>query len=391
MTKKLLPLTLIIAGVGLVGCQKAIQGQDRTYKFDPESVIVNYNSLNLFKGDSVELTTFTLPTRAYDAKYNFSSDNQAVATVSDKGVVTGVSNGNANIIVSYGEGEDAVVMKKIPVIVSTKVGVNAQLDTAISNMLDYQTQAYPTGVNTVRQHEARVVQTYVNDVLNYEIVEDTVMTVCQSEAYFSLQETDREIKVAGGDAEIKNYDWTFFTDSDFNSFMYHISAQGKTRLLVPSQSYIDKGRFEAVCHILDTIFSSGRSVMLNAFKNGLATSELTSYSKYKSLVTKGSIGTDVVSYTLVQDNYSTTADYEDEKYSDIPYGTKCLQDYYQNVVWHKGIARTMDLLMVYKYKIGNDNYRRVLNIQYTITVDNEVELKYPVDSEYRAVEDLFDL
>ncbi len=106
MKKKhvLYPLALLFIAM-IAGCEEEVQ------KPTHENIYVNQAKLDLFVGESVQLTAS--PT---NETFTWSSDNTGVATVTAKGLVEAVGEGVANIIVKSGE-----LSKEIPINAITRI------------------------------------------------------------------------------------------------------------------------------------------------------------------------------------------------------------------------------------------------------------------------------
>lgn len=76
-----------------------------TVRVGVSRVVLNHTSLDLTKGDVVELTATVEPSDAKDYTINWVSSNKEVAKVSPLGVLTAVSSGTATITVTAGECE----------------------------------------------------------------------------------------------------------------------------------------------------------------------------------------------------------------------------------------------------------------------------------------------
>lgn len=392
MKKKIFP-TLIIAATSMVlaACNNgAAPAVDRTYVTNPTSVILDAHTLNLYVGKSQKVTPRFAPAKAYNAPFTVSSSNESVATVSEDGTITAVSGGIATI--TFASTTKPEVKDEVVVYATESTGrTSTRLDSAIQAMFDEQGTLYPSVPETVSQKEIRHTQVYKNGVLQTDEYEDSVITASTDRGYIYIGGTDFDVLVEGGSLVTTPYAWIFYCDEDYNTHLYHENFSTKTMLNVATQAYLGQGRIKPLYAILDTMFSSGSPIVSNIFKNSLSTDELTDYSRYKTLVVGGGVADGLVNYELEQNNYATVADYDDEHYSNIPYGTKIIQDYYQNCTWEHGVVRDLDLAMVQSYKVGNDNYERHLKIHYSYTVDDEVTIELPNNREYTIVDDLFDL
>ena len=92
--------------------------------FDPyevQEVILNPSEMNLFKGQTRSIDVKVLPITAEDKEVIWESDNEAAATVSETGAVTGVDTGTATITAKSKSNPDAIVGEcKVNVLVISK-------------------------------------------------------------------------------------------------------------------------------------------------------------------------------------------------------------------------------------------------------------------------------
>ena len=67
-------------------------------------IIVNTEKCTLQVGESFKITANVLPEDADNKKINYKTENNSIAEVNEEGIITGISEGNTNIIVSTAEG-----------------------------------------------------------------------------------------------------------------------------------------------------------------------------------------------------------------------------------------------------------------------------------------------
>ena len=97
MRKFIFPLATAI--VLALSCEKALEVDDRVMV---TSVTVDQSSADVIIGETVQLSATVLPSDAADKSITWSSSNKEVATVSNNGLVTGVSEGRAGIMAKAG-------------------------------------------------------------------------------------------------------------------------------------------------------------------------------------------------------------------------------------------------------------------------------------------------
>lgn len=121
MKKSKTLLILSLAALGLAGCNPAAsssssspsQGssseqsssaisnsESTSEKIEVADITLSASSLSMIKGETQTITATVSPENATDKSLTFASDNEAVATVSNAGVVTAVSKGSATINVA---------------------------------------------------------------------------------------------------------------------------------------------------------------------------------------------------------------------------------------------------------------------------------------------------
>lgn len=140
MKKSKTLLILSLAALGLAGCNPAAsssssspsQGssseqssssisnsESTSEKIEVTDITLSASSLSMMKGETQTIIATVLPENATDKSLTFASDNESVATVTNEGVVTAVSKGNATITVS--SVSNPAISKTVAVTVSEPV------------------------------------------------------------------------------------------------------------------------------------------------------------------------------------------------------------------------------------------------------------------------------
>lgn len=102
-----------------------------------ESIILNEEEISLIENESFQLTATIVPENTTDQTVLWSSSDNKVATVSEDGLVTGISAGTATITASYGE-----VSATCEVIVTEEDGVEDVLMDSDSLISVYSLQGF---------------------------------------------------------------------------------------------------------------------------------------------------------------------------------------------------------------------------------------------------------
>ena len=421
MTKGKFFLMAAIGALVLTGCDAAsttvietyhLTETDRSYTYAPQELQVNNRVINLFiyddAGDTVcetkQITHFVSPANAHDAKIKYVSANPAVASVDENGLVTAVSGGDTTITVSCADYPN-VAPTVIPVHIIQEVQSGTVMDQKMEDMLAYQEANIPV-VTRFQQH--RYIESYTAVVKNPEDDEaDWIIVPVNGyseyaeyemdldEGYFAIIGDERSLKVEDGNEALVKFGWLFVDDEYYDTHIYHISGTTKTRLDLPTQSYIGKDRIQTVYDLLGIMFTSGSDIAKNSLDSALSTSDLgEDYSKYKSLITKTGANDDgCVSYDLEQLNYETKIAPDKETYYEILANTSVKQDYKQRIVWKDGYVVGTDIYQAMKYVDERDGltYVQYLTLNYTYDVNEQTNIVLPVSSEYTPVSDLYEL
>ena len=404
MKRKLFPLFLFSTSLlmGLVGCDETPVVPEipeepeapevdplHPYSFAPTSLDVSKKKISLGVGEETSFITRISPVIAYDAKLVYESDNTAVATVSEAGVIKGVAIGNANITVKYEKNHN--ISHVVPVSVFNRLGAKSEdLTTAVSNMLAAQGELEE--IDTVHMSEYRDYYVLKDGVKVYNSIEYTNTYESKSNAFFYYGWHEDTMKVAGGNFEPSDGAWIINTDKGFDTHVYHVSGTTKTTLVVPTQSYMDTGtRIDCVQKLLSTLFRDADELFNEAYEDALSTKDLgEEFTNFRHLVTGGYVGENVVGYSLTQNGYHETVKPEDESDYNIPAGTDTILDITLHYTWRNALMVTMEIIQSQSYDLDGSHYSVVAEIYRSFETSN-VNLPYPVESEYREVENLYDL
>ena len=411
MNRRYLPILSILA-VGLIatGCGTTTPATDRSFTPAVESISADIPAVKLEVNKSIKVETIIYPGKAYNVPLTFTSSNTSVATVNSNGVIKGIKNGTATITIT--PKDDSLASKTIVVYVVTNKGNSTEVDAAVAAQYATQVASFPLGLEAVRSHEVRQERTIVDGKILNSSYQDNAITISNNtaddgrakEAYIDIEEIDRDTKITDGGITVTPYRWTFITDDDYNTFLYHENGDGaKTRLKVPSQSYLTKGRLAALTRVLNTVFTNGGNLYQQTYDNALSATMLSQFELVKSDKTINYLGGCVsesgVSFAY---NYSRkiVAGYDEERYNSIPYGVNVTEEYYQDIYWEDGIARALDISLNYNYSYNGKSYRKEITMKYYNEVNyfnlnsnyvQEFELFHPVDAEYRVAKDISEL
>jgi len=416
MNKKVLLLTLVLASSTLVGCGKnnpssapssakpvdngiptsmmiPEAGDDQetvtpaaTY---PDELLVNHRICSILEGEEYELRALDI--YDYAPNLSFTSKDTAVVTVDDNGKLTGVGAGETEVVVADKNNPD--FSYTVPVIVSPVIDAeDAAALAAAFNEVD------ESGLNRIVDNEMYEKYIYRVDgeeqtLLSYERFDER-LTVSKPDAYLRIWETDCEIRVQDGSRDFTNYDWIFYTNPFYDTYVYHQVGDVKTYFPVATQSYMDKDRTEPLLAILDNLFVSGSGVFDNAFRNAKLSDFTEMVTANYSNVTDKYYGSNgegdmVFGCTLLFDD--ETADQDTETRYGIPYGTPtpATQAMRYAVKDNKVIALAIHLEET--YTIDGVDYLEVYDIDHKYDEFTDESLFVPNKKDYTLVDSLFSI
>lgn len=378
---------------------------DNTKAYRPDDLIVNNRLVSvLVRGDDEEpnpdstYQLVALPQFGYSGKNaTFTSNNPAIATVSETGLITGISAGETVVVVA--DKDDPTFKTEVPVYVSPEIDIDAA--TAINDGLKTISATEDPKLTAICDNEMWMRTIYRTDANNNtELYSydrwDQRFVASKDDAYFRIWETDAEINSVEGAMDFTNYDWIFHTDEYYETFIFHQTGDVKAYLDVPTQNYLDiegHKRTDPLLDILDNLFTSGKSYFENVFKNARldGMTDLVGYSSAKN-VHYGSRG-DNCFFLDATIRFNETSDLDDENRYGIPYGTAEIIDQRMMYTIENNRVAALALELDETYSYGGYDYHAIYQINHTYQdLDNEKSQIYvPALKDYTEVDDLFDL
>lgn len=413
--KKVFLLISLISITYLVGCKKeeeslftapdVADSVDKTAKTYPDELLVNHRLASLVKGEKYELR----PLRQFNydgSNLTYISKDPSIASVDANGLVEGLSAGETEITIA--DKDNPAFATTIKVIVHAKIDQNRATELSdafklvneedVNSVVDYE--LYEKTIYKVDGEGENAKET----MLSYDRY-DQRMSVSYDDAYFRIWETDAEIKTANGSIDFTNYEWIFYTNAFFDSYVYHQTGDVKNYYKAQTQSYmqiknpttgeITEGkRIDPLNDILDNLFVSGHEIMTNNLDNAKV-------SKFADMITAdysnvsdkflGSRGSGEVLFGCTISFASETADQDTETRYGIPFGTPtpAIQSSRYVVKNNKLVAASHHIDET--YTIGEDEYLEVYDIDhlYSEIDENKSQIYVPNRKDYTEVERLF--
>ena len=160
-----------------------------------ESVVIDQEAQTIVHGNTLQMTYTTTPAGSYSREVAWSSETEAVASIDENGLLTGLYVGegsqSSNIKVKLGSGDDA---KESPAVAISVFGETVAA-TAVS--LDATASVY---VNETVQLKATPTPAMVSDIAQWSSSDDTVATVDQKGLVKGLKEGTANITVKYNDS-----------------------------------------------------------------------------------------------------------------------------------------------------------------------------------------------
>ena len=360
---------------------------DNTAKYYPDEILLNHRVVSIFEEEEIQLEG--LKQFKYTGKnVSFVSNDESIATVSETGVVKGISAGETVIVVS--DKDNPNLKETVPVIVSAEIDE----DTAVGINNGIKTLANAEEIHAITDKEMYIKNLYKNGALHSFDRWDQRITASDEEAYFRIWETDAEIKTDEGAMDFTNYEWIFQTNQYYDTYIYHQTGDVKNYLQAATQSYMSgNDRSAPLMDILDNLFTSGSALFSNIFKycklswmntvfNWRSDSDATS-------VRVGSKGDGSMIFAGTFHLTSQTADLDDENRYGIPYGTPYDTMQTMRVTVNNNRIVSYVLHIEESYDIGNDHYLEIVDVDHTY--DDVEQLYIPNKKDYTKVDSLFDL
>ena len=416
--KKILFFIPLMAVAALVGCNSNGSGSnngtneiiipeantndavDNRAAVLPDELLVNHRMVSVFVDEEYQLSGLEQLNNRGD-NLVFESKNAEIASVDENGVVKGVASGETEIVASIKNHPEVSVT--VPVIVNTVIS-----DSQAKSLAEGFEKINEDDLKSIVDYEMYEKRVYKDDKENLDTDGNPVkvlqsydrydqrMTVSIDDAYLRIWETDAEIKTEGGAIDFTNYEWIFYTNAFYDTYIFHQTGDVKNYLTVPTQSYMEKARITPIYDILDNLFTSGRKILDNVISSAKLedfTSLVGSDSSQILAQKSGSNGAGQMLFDCTLSFASETADQDDESRYGIPFGTAmpATQQMRYTVKNNRIIASTITLIQ--NYDIGDDHYTAYYDIdhKYEDFDEDKSQLFYPDKKNYSRADSIFDV
>ena len=354
----------------------------------------------------------------------FRSLDESIATVDEEGVVKGIAQGKTSIEVTDKNHPD--VKKMVPVDVFTNLrpepkgtddsGEEGSEDPQyhqdqIDSILQSLAEVDDSNLSRLVDHEIYEQCVYKNGVLHTYDISDEEFVLSKDDAYLRLTETDGEAKTDNGAITFTDYEWIFFTNEYYDTYVYHTQGDVKNYYPISTVGYMPEdptvnNRYAPMFEVLDNIFVSGREIFTNSIQNaqisgekGLAAATTAEYSNVKkncygsNLDENGNPEEGVFLFDYTSMFNTETASQDDETRYGIPYGTPMPATQRLTYTVKDNKIAGYHVMLTQTYEYGGDSYVQTLymehNYEYFTDENKDKFIKVPDVKDYNVVDYLF--
>lgn len=414
--KKVLFLTSLLAITALVGCDSKNKGgmilpegsEPEVYENNgvayPDELRVNHRVAAMLVGDTLQLEA--TEQFGYDAKnIKYEIANPAIASVDENGLITGLSAGETEILVS--DENNPEFKRTVPVSIYPS-RTSSQISTVTEALKEYET-AHPVTEVVQRKRITRSFSKrpyieveegapanetpYTQFSRDYS---DEMMVFSVDEAYLRILEIDSEIRTTDGGVDFTSYDWIFHTNKYFDTLVYHQTGDTKTFYSAPTQDYMGGARTAPLYDVLDNLFTVGHTFFENQLENA-SFGDVTDVAEndYDNVSDKkmGSLGDGSLFVRGVLAFNNSVADNDDERNYGIPVGTPTPTTQDSTWIIKDNRVDAIYFYIIQDYIIDDYEYQMIMDIDIKIdeiSADRH-EIDVPARDGYQRVDRLFEI
>ena len=391
MKKRFLTLLLSsLAAVSLSSCKGTYTEVD--YKgagyADNDYFALNRLLYNVGVGESKSLEIDSFPEAYAQNSIEFSSSNPSVATVDEKGVITGVALGIADVSV---KAKDGSFEQKARIVVS-KSSSKKGSSSIIKSITDkYNDPSYKSPTKVVRYE-------YSEEFYNCEGVRDHGMASFEAmgfnfeTGYFFVEGPSVYYKTQHGAPEVMDGKWIFYPiNQGIYTRLVHITPTAKNYYDFNTSEY--ESNAAIIKDIMNFFFVSGEKIVNDLMADYDGKEDFVDFSGYDS-TSFYSVNNDSLFLNYKENAKDQVVGYDDEiNYFDIPTDTVYSYTYEQSLINSSNRCKALDVRMKMSYKLDGKNWEREFNRSQLFDADFE-EFKIPKDAKengYQEVDSIYDL
>lgn len=395
MKKRL--LTLLTSAVGIValsacaGNLKDLGTNVESFNFPGTGYIENdYFALkslsyDLKVGESKAIEIETFPSSYKEEQLTFVSEDPSIVSVSEKGVLTANKLGFTNVTVSSKDGSVSSIVRAVV------TGTSDEAEETKKSIVEkYNSTDYSSPTRFVRYEYSEEFYS-CEGVLDHGSKSLEAMYYDSEAGYFAVDGPYVTYKVPGGQPEVSDGKWIFYTINDgLYVRMIHITSSTKNYFDLNTSSYLTYD--DAVRAVLNILFVSGEKIVNDAMEAYDGKEDFQSFASYSGTKIYG-VDDKSVYVTYDEANSGEVVEADDEiNYYDIPAGT--IYSYVYHEEFLNSDCRTKNLIvdMTMSYKRDGKNWTRTFNRNQLFEEDFEiVKVQNPKDNGYKLVDSVYDL
>ena len=361
---------------------------------DRDYIALKHLLVSLKAGESKQLDVETYPSSYALSSLEFVSKNASVATVDASGVVTGVSNGIADIEVKAKDGSFSNVVR-VAVASNSSAESSSAVISAINAIYAEEDAALDADESLiipskVIQYEYSVESYECEGVRDHAMESYEVMGYDAKEGYFFVEGPTAYFKTPGGAPEVKDGKWIFYPiNQGIKTRLIHITSTSKNYFDINTAAY--GGDYDHIIRdIMNFFFVSGEKILTNLLDNFRGKSNF----KYvdQSGTNVFAVDNESILYELTENGSDVvTADDEINSF-DIPADTVYTYSFDEFILNQNARSRAVDIDMrMFYQRDGKDWTRTFLRSQLFDDDFEVVKIQNPKDNGYQAVDSIYDL
>ena len=191
--------------------------------------------------------------------------------------------------------------------------------------------------------------------------------------------------------EPTQYGWTFYTDADYFTHLYHELNGTKKMMSIPTQSYIGQKRIVSATDTLNNLFTNAEKAIITQNRDVcLEDGTLEDGAGYKDHGIYSDDENKLLIFSLSQSSMDSV-DPDLESNYEIPAGTSYKIVITGTFCFLNGVCVHETLRLTMSYTLEKTPWVRTMDLSFTNKVNDAVEIVKPNNSEYRVVDQLYDL
>ena len=275
---------MTLAGCGAAKSVTTSAAEEVGYQVPASKVTLRRKSKSLYLGETYKLETLIFPLNAYQAHLNYESSDPNIATVDETGKVTAKSSGTA-IISVYTDDYDPEaeipnkdLIDEFEIVCIKKSGFNTVCGEgkAAAKMIELQ-ESLPE-VDSAILHDHRTYALIKNGkTVRDSTTEYQTYVVSKSLGLISYDSLEVDVDVLNGGESYTDYGYTFQTNANFGSFIYHRNEFVKRFFYAATE--FNKGvegqtRYTTILDVIGSLFSVPGTYFTSAVDDILETAQL---------------------------------------------------------------------------------------------------------------------